>query len=218
MSKRAHDSQASASASEDLVKRLKAAGNDVALLREILETNDSVSVAAALAALLTSPRNKARNRPCPSTPDETLVDILLFADRDALDAMQLACLFLRDFIRDREAKVLPLRFIRKVKIGTFNRPASLLRDDWNEHWLPASAVVGDWVTFDRSWGSVSQAVPYLRLAYCECFCIDLRLTRCVRPQLRGITYDAVFDDLVVPTTHIDVLKVLLDEGSENVAF
>lgn len=58
MSKRAHDSQASASASEDLVKRLKAAGNDVALLREILETNDSVSVAAALAALLTSPRNK----------------------------------------------------------------------------------------------------------------------------------------------------------------
>lgn len=41
-----------ASASEDLVERLKAAINDADLRRELVEGTDSVSVAAAIAALV----------------------------------------------------------------------------------------------------------------------------------------------------------------------
>ncbi|KAH7691257.1 hypothetical protein AAVH_40231, partial [Aphelenchoides avenae] len=127
MAKRQRDSQAPASASEDLVGRLIAAGNEAALLREIIESNDSVSVAAAFAALLTNSaseavndvkhRKKIRNRPCRSTPIETFVQILLYTDRDTLDAMQLVCHFMLEFIRDREAKELPLRSISQVNIG-----------------------------------------------------------------------------------------------------
>lgn len=56
MSKRPHNCLASASASEDLVNRLKAAANDVELLQEIIERNVSASVAAAFATLLSDGR------------------------------------------------------------------------------------------------------------------------------------------------------------------
>lgn len=62
MSKRQYVSPVPASASHDLIKRLKAAGNDAALLCEIFESNDSGSVAAAFAALLTSEDKKRRNK------------------------------------------------------------------------------------------------------------------------------------------------------------
>lgn len=54
MSKRPHNSQKSNPAFEDLIGHLKAAGNDVARLREIVESNDAGSIAAAFAAMLTS--------------------------------------------------------------------------------------------------------------------------------------------------------------------
>lgn len=61
MSKRPRDSQAPASASEDLIERLKAAGSDAVLLRAVIERHDGASVAAAFAALLTSPSTEAVN-------------------------------------------------------------------------------------------------------------------------------------------------------------
>lgn len=58
MAKRPTNVQTHPPLSEDLVDRLKAAGNDSHLLREIIESNDSVSVAAAFATLL-SPSSDA---------------------------------------------------------------------------------------------------------------------------------------------------------------
>lgn len=52
MSTQPENSEAPAPAAEDLVKRLKAAANDVVLLREIVESSDSASIAAAFAMLL----------------------------------------------------------------------------------------------------------------------------------------------------------------------
>lgn len=51
MSERPHDLQAPAT--DDLVKRLKAAVNDAELVREIVEDSDSVTVSAAFIVLLT---------------------------------------------------------------------------------------------------------------------------------------------------------------------
>ncbi|KAH7714622.1 hypothetical protein AAVH_18014 [Aphelenchoides avenae] len=127
MSKRPHNPQAPASASEELIELLKAAANDVVLLRDIIGSNDIDSVAAAFATLLTDGsasapndsalRKKAPNRPCRSLPAETFVEVVLFADRDTLDAMQLVCSFLLNFIKERELMQLALRAIPKVYIG-----------------------------------------------------------------------------------------------------
>ncbi|KAH7704425.1 hypothetical protein AAVH_28389 [Aphelenchoides avenae] len=222
MSKRPHSSQAPASAPEDLVQHLKAAGNDAALLRGILESNDSASVAAALAALLTSPSTKAvsdvkrrkKARSQQSIPNETIVEIVLFADRDALDAWQLVCLFVRDFIHNREANELPLRPVAQVRIGKFSRPKPG-HDYWPQHWLPAVAVArgSDFEVPD----SVNRLVPYLRLAYCQSVYVDLRLTRCVREQLREAAYGAIFGDLILPNTSVELLEIYVDDGSAIVA-
>ncbi|KAH7704632.1 hypothetical protein AAVH_28178, partial [Aphelenchoides avenae] len=126
MSRRPPGSQAPASSFEELVERLKAAANDAVLLRGIIENNDSDSVAAAFAALLTGNGSSKRggsksrqkaNRPCPSLPTETFAEVVLFTDRDTLDAMQLVCSFLLNFIRERELMQLALRAISTVKIG-----------------------------------------------------------------------------------------------------
>lgn len=61
MSKRPHGSQAPASATEDLVERLKAAGNDVRLVRDLVRNNKSAAVAAAFVALLNSRSTDAEN-------------------------------------------------------------------------------------------------------------------------------------------------------------
>ncbi|KAH7697193.1 hypothetical protein AAVH_35725, partial [Aphelenchoides avenae] len=127
MSKRPRNSQAPTTASEDLVKRLKAAANNVELLQDIIERNDSGAVAAAFSALLTGGScaaptgsklpEKAQNRPCRSWPAETFLEVVLFADRDTLDAVQLVCGFLLNFIRERELKQLALRDIPDVDIN-----------------------------------------------------------------------------------------------------
>lgn len=53
MSKHPHGSQAPGPASEELVKRLRAAADDYSMrLQEIVESNDSASIAAAFATLL----------------------------------------------------------------------------------------------------------------------------------------------------------------------
>lgn len=61
MSKRPHGSQAPPSASADLIERLKAAADDALLLSEIIESNDSVSVAMALSTLLSGGDPSASN-------------------------------------------------------------------------------------------------------------------------------------------------------------
>ncbi|KAH7687859.1 hypothetical protein AAVH_40588, partial [Aphelenchoides avenae] len=127
----------------------------------------------------------------------------------ALDAMQLACHFLLQFIQNREARELPLRSISKVNIGKCSRPK--LDDDWTEHWLPVAAVFRG-SNFEMP-DTVNRLVPYLRLAYCQSIGVDLRLTRSVRKELHEASYGAVFGDLILPNTSVDVLKVYVDEGS-----
>lgn len=61
MSKRLLSSQPSTTAPGDLVELLKSAGNDVRLVRDIVENNDSASVAAAFVALLNSQSSDAVN-------------------------------------------------------------------------------------------------------------------------------------------------------------
>lgn len=48
--------------------------------------------------------------------------MVLFADRDTLDAMQLVCSFLLKFIRERELTQLALRSIWRVDIGNGHTP------------------------------------------------------------------------------------------------
>ncbi|KAH7684526.1 hypothetical protein AAVH_40966, partial [Aphelenchoides avenae] len=79
----------SAPASEDLVKLFKAAANDVVRLREIVESSDSVSIAAAIAALLTGGSSSA-----PSGSE--LQRKVMFADDVLLDAMQFLSRFYLD--------------------------------------------------------------------------------------------------------------------------
>lgn len=55
------NSQAPASASEDLVERLKAASHDAELLREIVESSGSASIAAAFAMLFAGGSSSASN-------------------------------------------------------------------------------------------------------------------------------------------------------------
>ncbi|KAH7713298.1 hypothetical protein AAVH_19355 [Aphelenchoides avenae] len=129
MSKRPDISRAPESASEELIEHSEAAANDGVLLRELVENSDSDNITAVFAVLHTddsassAPNNpeKTSNRPCPNTPNETFVDILLFMDRDTLEAMQLACRFLLEFVRDREVKELPLRSISQVDLVEFYR-------------------------------------------------------------------------------------------------
>ncbi|KAH7713016.1 hypothetical protein AAVH_19625 [Aphelenchoides avenae] len=129
--------------------------------------------------------------------------------------MQLVCRFLLEFILNREAKELPLRSISRVYIGRHFRPKP--GDYWEQHWLPVVNVVRDSSTGAKRPETVHQLVPYLRLAYCESICIDLRWTRFVRHGHHNAAYGAFFGDLLVPNTFVDVLTVRVDEGGAILA-
>lgn len=87
-----------------------------------------------------------------------------------------------------------------------------IRDHWNEYWLPIVKVVRDSNTgTERRPDTVSQLVPYLRLAYCASICIDLQWARSVRNEHHDAAYGAFFGDIVVPNTVVDVLTVRLDD-------
>lgn len=60
MSKRSLES-AESTVSNDLLERLKSAGNDVRLVHDLIEESDSASVAAAFVALLNSRSADAMN-------------------------------------------------------------------------------------------------------------------------------------------------------------
>ncbi|KAH7713419.1 hypothetical protein AAVH_19215 [Aphelenchoides avenae] len=225
MSKRRYNSQSAESAPEDLVKHLKAAANDEVLLREIIENSDIVSITAAFAALLSGGtsdavndakhRKKTRNRPCRSAPNETLVEILLFADRDTLDSMQLVCHFMLNFIRDREAGELPLRSFSEVNIGKFRRP-QFASNQWKDYCLPFGVLTVSETGKELFSDAVSELVPYLRLAYCVEINVDIRWTCSEPDERRGAGYGllrSIFDDLVVPNTFVNVVTVYVDEQS-----
>ncbi|KAH7709619.1 hypothetical protein AAVH_23111, partial [Aphelenchoides avenae] len=100
MSKRSDSSPAPAS--EDLVERFKAAANDVVRLREIVESTDSVSIAAAIAALLAGGSSSA---PSGSElqrkfvlADDVLLDALQFLSRFYLDPLLVTCNLTRNLI------------------------------------------------------------------------------------------------------------------------
>lgn len=90
-------------------------------------------------------------------------------------------------------------------------------DYWEQHWLPVVNVVRDSSTGAKRPETVHQLVPYLRLAYCESICIDLRWTRFVRHGHHNAAYGAFFGDLLVPNTFVDVLTVRVDEGGAILA-
>ncbi|KAH7718790.1 hypothetical protein AAVH_13767 [Aphelenchoides avenae] len=186
MGNRLHKSQAPASASEDLVKRLKAAGNDTVLLHEIIESNDSASVAAAFAALLAGGTSSTANKS--ELRKKTFLEVVLFADRDTLDAMQLVCSFLLKFIRERELTQLTLRPISRVNIGEYILEIS---GGGYDGWLPTVKM-----EYSRGAGkevapkTVHQLTCCLHMAFCE----SQRL---------------VFDDLVAPSTFVGTLDVRL---------
>ncbi|KAH7714624.1 hypothetical protein AAVH_18016 [Aphelenchoides avenae] len=215
MSKPPHNPQAPASASEELVELMKAAANDVLLLREVIGSNDIDSVAAAIAALLnegsasapndSALRKKAPNRPCRSLPVETFVEVVLFADRDTLDTMQLVCSFLLNFIRERELTQLPLRAIPKVNIGrSFDRYGG----GGGEYWLPVAEKL-----CDRGAGkelvpkSLQHLVSCLRLAFCDSLFINLAGAPEVGEPL-SILFGMLFNDLIVGT--LTFIKCLCD--------
>lgn len=83
-----------------------------------------------------------------------------------------------------------------------------------DHWLPRVEVARDsnaepGLRLD----TVAQLVPYLRVAYCAEFCIDLRWTHHVGRPDNEVAYGAVFGDLIVPSTRVDVLIVCVDDGT-----
>ncbi|KAH7725613.1 hypothetical protein AAVH_06793 [Aphelenchoides avenae] len=225
MSKQPENSETIASGSEDLFERLKAAANDVVLLREIVESSDSVSIAAAFAMLfaggcssasdVSTPPTKTRTQACSRIPTETFIEIVLFVDRDVLDALQLVCRFLFKFIEDRGAEQLPLRSIARVQIGK----------SFRRYWLPFVEVVRE-VARDRELNredlgqngpspkTVGQLVSYLRLTYCESVCVDLRWRDYRNTKHRTAAHHAIFGDLVVSNAFVNVLTVCVDERSE----
>ncbi|KAH7715344.1 hypothetical protein AAVH_17277 [Aphelenchoides avenae] len=136
--------------------------------------------------------------------------------------MQLVCRFLVEFIRDREAKELPLRSISQVEIGQYHR------GNWKDYWLPIVEVGRDPAKVPdvirglaaeapKEGGplpvTVSQLVPYLRLSYCVSVCIDLRWDRCLDSKHRGAARGAIFGDLVVSHTFVGELTVCVDKAS-----
>ncbi|KAH7710168.1 hypothetical protein AAVH_22533 [Aphelenchoides avenae] len=217
MSKQPHNSQAPAPAPEDLVQRLKAAANDVELVRETVESSDSVSISAAFVALLAGGsssavngfglRKKARNRPCPLLPAETFLEVVLFADRDTLDTMQLVCSFLLKVIRERELTQLALRAISRVRIGGTHNYAVYGADV--EGWLPSIEM-----DYNRGAGkklapkTIHQLTSCLRMAFCKSVYINVG-TIDERNFVFTDAWAMVFDDLVAPSTVVDTLSISL---------
>ncbi|KAH7680492.1 hypothetical protein AAVH_41134, partial [Aphelenchoides avenae] len=127
--------------------------------------------------------------------------------------MQLVCHFMLEFIRGREAKELPLRLISQVNIGKCCKPNEL--DYWEEYWLPKIKVNRDPNTKKALPKTVSQLVPYLRLAYCDSVCIDLRLTHVIRYKNCEAIHDAIFGDLVAPTTVVNVVTICAEDDRQH---
>ncbi|KAH7660423.1 hypothetical protein AAVH_43793, partial [Aphelenchoides avenae] len=152
-----------------------------------------------------------RNR---RTPNETFLEILLFADRDTLDAMQLVGRFLFEMIRDREDKELALRSISRVNTGKCFR-SWIVRSSWERHWRPMVENGSGLNTGKRFYAStINQLLRYLRLAgSCEFVCIDLQWDDAVSVKHRGAAYRALFGELVVPTMFVNVLTVCIDSRS-----
>ncbi|KAH7729964.1 hypothetical protein AAVH_02450 [Aphelenchoides avenae] len=152
----------------------------------------------------------------PPLPNDSLLEIVLFADRDTLDAMQLVGRFLFKFIQDHEAKKLSLRSISRVRIGKFFW--SWTKDRSKDYWLPIVKVVRDSnADMELRPDTVSQLVPYLRLAYCESLYVDLRWARPVLREHRQAGYGAFFGDLLVPTTVFNELKVCIEHDGTLLA-
>ncbi|KAH7713415.1 hypothetical protein AAVH_19211 [Aphelenchoides avenae] len=223
MSKRPHSSQEPTSASVDLVKRLKDAANDAVLLREIVKSNDTASVADAIAALLTGGsssastgpklRKTAHNRTRRSLPAENFVEVVLFADRDTLDTMQLVCSYFLTLIRELELTQLALRAISRVEIGKF----LWRREDRFDGWLPIVDVI-------RRYGAerelvpktVHQLMPCLRMSFCRSVCIDLGGVSYAHATFSNVC-GMVFDDLAAPSTFVGTLDIRLPPRNMELA-
>ncbi|KAH7708260.1 hypothetical protein AAVH_24504 [Aphelenchoides avenae] len=96
---------------------------------------------------------------------------------------------------------------------TYFRPNEL--DYWEEYWLPKVKVFRNPNTKKALPKTVSQLVPYLRLAYCDSPCIDLRLTHVIRYKDCEAIHDAIFGDLVAPTTVVNILTICAEDDRQH---
>ncbi|KAH7711905.1 hypothetical protein AAVH_20785 [Aphelenchoides avenae] len=138
MSKRSDSS--STPASEDLVQRFRVAANDVVRLREIVESSDSVSLAAAIAALLaggnpSAPSGSELQRKV-MFADDVLLDALKFLSRCYLDPLLVTCKRTRNMVVHRMHDVC-LRYLFFATLRRHPRGADEC------HWLRAEAKCGD---------------------------------------------------------------------------
>ncbi|KAH7702826.1 hypothetical protein AAVH_30012 [Aphelenchoides avenae] len=221
MSKRPRNSQAPASTSEGLAKHLKAAGNDVELLQEIIDRNDSGAVAAAFAALLagggpSSPnasrlREKASESACPLLSAKALLEVVLFADRDTVDAMQDVCSFMHNFISERELTQLALRPISEAEITVCR---DLAKNYYNhfDGWEPIVELVYSHGAGNKiSPKTVDELASCLHMAFCRSVCIDIAgvvgLVNKPYEELTDYACDMVFNDLDAPNTFVGTLTI-----------
>ncbi|KAH7710881.1 hypothetical protein AAVH_21835, partial [Aphelenchoides avenae] len=220
MSKSQRNLQLPAAGSEGLVERVEASANDDVRLCEIVES--SGSVADAFAVLLAGSsrfapngsrlRKKTHNRPLPA---ESFVEVVLFADRDTLDAMQLTCSVLFNIIKERELKKLALRTISEVVIG---RHFWQYSDELN-YWLPSAEIVyghGDGQMSVPK--TVHQLTSFLRVAFCESVCIDfMGAPGAGRNGVLVNVCGMVFDETLAPSTFAGMLHVRVSRCSVELA-
>ncbi|KAH7713014.1 hypothetical protein AAVH_19623 [Aphelenchoides avenae] len=130
---------------------------------------------------------------------EIFVEVVLFADRDTLDAMQLVSSFLLNFIRERELTQLALRDISSVKVGKF-----IMSDDY-EGWLPCVEIAPGPKLLPKT---VNQLALCIRMAFCQSFCIDFDgAPMFLESPSFGDIYGMIWDDLFAPDTFVGNLTI-----------
>ncbi|KAH7709172.1 hypothetical protein AAVH_23560 [Aphelenchoides avenae] len=165
--------------SDDVLEQLTLLRNDPLRVQQILESQDSATIAGIVTGLLNATISDAPNpakhqKKAPNRPrmlHELFVEVMLFMDRDSLDSMQLADRFLLDYITKHEADELALRRISEVYLGDVCCGPD---PDDEEHWLPLM-YLSRRIDNDKKiheFNCVHVLLPYLRLAYCKsvCFC------------------------------------------------
>ncbi|KAH7698540.1 hypothetical protein AAVH_34365, partial [Aphelenchoides avenae] len=208
-------------ASEDLVKRFKAAANDVVRLREIVESSDSVSVAAAIAALLAGDSSSAPSDPEQQRKvvlaDDVLLDALQFLSRFYLDPLLVTCKLTRNLVIYHMRDVC----LRDLEFATLRRHP---RHGDECLWLRAEDKCHDWRrTLDLTVTNEEASEVFcnvLRFAYVDRFAVcEVSLTdhllASLKPALKMVVdhwhylhfHDVDFKSLS-PATFLDTLLSL----------
>ncbi|KAH7722285.1 hypothetical protein AAVH_10142 [Aphelenchoides avenae] len=194
-------SSASAAAPDELIQLLQSSSNNPAALHDIISIQNTTGLVAVISSLLsslelsrTTARKKARYRPALS--DDSIIELILFMDRDTLDSMQLVCRFVRDSIAtlDRRTAKLALRLIRRVQVGDVMRVGT-----------PVVELMRDEGQPDTLLRYIDNMGPYLRHAYCSSVMIDLQLLPHASGNNADFFYRRFFDGLKAEETPVNSL-------------